>query len=198
MRSAIITFLIFTSFAVNAQDADCEDKTIEKIKPVMAVARAAAEETVCPNPKKLRGLCMFVGDKEKDPNPLGKFVYKYQRKFLEAACVDIKKDSEEEITKKISNVWSENEKTLICNNTQFGVANGNIIKYAVNLKFDEFLIDMTQWKVNLNKVDDSDGKTVLDYIQSQIDKNKGLPAEKTLQRYYDMMKKSGAKHKSEL
>lgn len=198
MRSAIATFLILTSFAVHAQEADCEDKTIEEMRPVMEVAAAAQEETVCPNPKKLRGLCMFVDSKEQDPNPQGRFVFKYQRKLLEAACVDVKKDSEEEIGKKISKVMQENEKTLICNNLKFDVANGNIIKFAVNLKFDEFLIDMAQWKVNMNKVDETDGRTVLDYVQVQLERNKGLPQEPVLKRYYDMLKKAGAKHKNEL
>ncbi len=112
MRSAIITFVILSSFAVNAQDADCEDKTIQQIKPVMAVAKAAEEETVCPNPKKLRGLCMYVDSKEKDPNPQGRFVWKYQRKLLEAACIDVKKDSEEEIGKKIAKVWQRSRRAI--------------------------------------------------------------------------------------
>ncbi len=198
MRSAIVTVLILSSFAVSAQDADCDDKSLQGIKPVMAVAKAAEEETVCPNPKKLRGLCMFVDSKEKDPNPQGRFVWKYQRKLLEAACIDVKKDSEEDIGKKIAKVWQENESTLICNNTKFDVANGNIIKFAVNLKFDEFLIDVTQWKVNLNKVDASDGRTVLDYVQMQIEENKGLASEPVLKKYYEMLKKAGAKHKKEL
>lgn len=198
MRSAIVTFLIFTSFAVHAQEADCEDKTIEEMRPVMEVAAAAQEETVCPNPKKLRGMCMLIDSQDKDPNPQGHFVYKYQRKFLEAACVDVKKDSEEVIAQKISKVWKENENTLICNNTKFDVGNGNIIKFAVNLKFDSFITDMTYWKVNLNKVDETDGRTVLDYVRDQVERNKGLASEPVLRGYYNQLKKAGAKHKSEL
>ncbi len=198
MRSAIITLFLFTTLAVKAQEEDCEDKTINALKPVMAVAAVAQEETLCPNPKKLRGMCMLIDSKEKDPNPQGRFVYKYQRKFLEAACVDVRKDSEEEISKKISSVWKENEATLICNNTKFDVANGSVIKFAANLKFDEFMIDMTIWKVNLNKVDEMDGRTVLDYLKTQIERNKGMASEPVLQGYYNMLKKAGAKHKLEL
>lgn len=198
MRSAIVTFLILTSFAVHVQEADCADKKIQEMRPVMEVAAAVQEETVCPNPKKLRGLCMYVDSKEKDPKPQGRFVFKYQRKILEAACVDVKKDSEEEIGKKISAVLKENEKTLICNNLKFDVSNGNIMKFAVNLKFDEYLIDMAQWKVDFNKVDETDGRTVLDYVKDQWENNKGLPQEPVLKRYYDMLKKAGAKHKNEL
>ncbi|MBW8359258.1 MAG: hypothetical protein K0M63_05560 [Weeksellaceae bacterium] len=163
-----------------------------------AVSAQTSETTPCPNPKKLRGLCMFVSSKEEDPFPQGRFVWKYQRKLLEAACINVKIDSEEEIGKKIAKVWAENESTLICNNTKFDVANGSIIKFAVNLKFDEFLIDVTKWKVNLNKVDETDAKTVLDYVHSQIEANKGLATEPVLKRYYQMLKDAGAKHKSEL
>ena len=141
---------------------------------------------------------MLVDSKEKDPNPQGRFVFKYQRKFLEAACADPIKDSEEEIARKIAKVWKDNESTLICNNTKFDVANGNIIKFAANLKFDEFMIDMTFWKVNLNKVDEMDGRTVLDYLQVQIERNKGLASEPVLKRYYVMLRKAGGRHKFEL
>ena len=141
---------------------------------------------------------MLIDSKEKDPNPQGHFVYKYQRKFLEAACVDVNKDSEAVIAQKISKVWKENESTLICNNTKFDVGNGNIIKFAVNLKFDSFITDMTYWKVNLNKVDETDGRTVLDYIKDQIESNKGLVSEHVLQGYYNQLKKAGAKHRVEL
>lgn len=167
------------------------------ISSISATVASKAVAT-CPDPKKLRGLCMFVDSKEKDTNPQGRFVWKYQRKILEAACADPKKDSEEEIGRKISKLWKDNEATLICNNTKFDVPNGSIIKFAVNLKFDEFMIDMARWKVNFNKVDETDGSTVLDYVQSQIVSNKGLPTEHQLKDYYMMLRKAGAKHKSEL
>ena len=185
--------------AFYAIDANCQAANTSPLKPINKVATPAPElPSVCPNPKKLRGLCMFVDSKEKDPNPQGRFVWKYQRKLLEAACADPAKDSEEVIGRKISKMWKDNEAILICNNTKFDVANGSILKFAVNLKFDEFLIDATHWKVNLNKVDEMDGRTLQDYLRAQIERNKGLPAEPTLKQYYIMLRKAGAKHKSEL
>ena len=185
--------------AFYAIDANCQAANTSPLKPINKVVTPAPElPSVCPNPKKLRGLCMFVDSKEKDPNPQGRFVWKYQRKLLEAACADPAKDSEEVIGRKISKMWKDNEAILICNNTKFDVANGSILKFAVNLKFDEFLIDATHWKVNLNKVDEMDGRTLQDYVRAQIERNKGLPAEPTLKQYYIMLRKAGAKHKSEL
>jgi hypothetical protein len=148
--------------------------------------------------KKMRGLCMFVDSKEQDPNPQGRFVFKYQRKILEAARIDPIKESEEQIAAKVRKMWNENEELFICNNTKFDVANGNIIKFAVNLKFDEFMIDMAHWGINLNRVDEMDGRTVLDYIQAQIERNKGLPQEPVLKGYYRMVRKAGARHKFEI
>ena len=199
MKSVFTTLIIVLLFALPTLDAHGQAANTNTIKSTNKVVTPATEvPNVCPNPKKLRGLCMFVSSKEEDPNPQGRFVWKYQRKLLEAACADPAKDSEEVIGRKISKLWKENESTLICNNTKFDVANGNILKFAVNLKFDEFLIDATHWKVNLNKVDEMDGRTLLDYVQAQIERNNGLPAEPTLKQYYVMLKKAGAKHRVEL
>ena len=164
-----------------------------------AFAQTAEPETSpCPNPKKLRGLCNYVGDLTKDSEPQGRYEYSYQRRILEAACVDINKDSEEEISRKIAKVWKENEDTLICNNTQFDVGNGSIIKYGVISGFDHFVFDMAQWKVNLNKVDESDGRTVLDYVKYHLERAKGTTSERKLKLYYSSLKRAGAKHRSEL
>src|SRR5690606_25399298 len=118
-------------------------------------ATTEANTEPCPNPKKLRAMCEMVGDWTKDSEPQGKYEYLYQRRFLEAACVDLEKDSKEEMSKKISRVWKENEDKLICNNTQFEMGNGNIIKFAIDKSFDTFVFDVIDWKVNLNKVDET-------------------------------------------
>ena len=199
MKSVLTTLIIVLLFALPTLDAHCQAANANTIKPINKIVTPATEgPTVCPNPKKLRGMCMLLSSQEKDAIPQGRFNYKYQRKFLEAACVDVNKDSEEVIAQKISKVWKENEDTLICNNTKFDVNNGNIIKFAANIKFDNFITDMALWKVNLNKVDKTDGRTVLDYIKDQIERNKGLATEPVLQGYYNQLKKAGAKHRVEL
>jgi hypothetical protein len=155
-------------------------------------------EEPCPNPKKLRGLCGYVGNFTKDDLPQGRYEYTYQRRILEAACVDINKDSDEEISRKIALVWKENEDALICNNTQFDVGNGSVIKYAVISGFDHFVFDIATWKINLNKIDETDGRTVLDYVKYHLDRAKGTASERRLKLYYAVLKDAGAKHKSEL
>lgn len=199
MRFAFLLMLSSLFAVVNAQEADCDTTTETKLKPMIAVAKAAADETNCPNPKKLRGLCMYVGSKEKDTQMNSeRYVWGYQRRLFEAACVDIKKDDEATIAKKVQKAWHENESMLKCKSTQFDLTDGSIMKYAVNMKFEEFLIDMVNWKINLNTVDAVDNGTVLDYIKMQIERNKGNSSEPYLKSYYEMLKKAGAKHKSEL
>lgn len=197
MRLTLIVFIYLISFNIFASPDECKEEKPEALAPVLAVIEQVAE-TPCSDPKKLRGLCMNVGAFDEEPEPSGRYIWTYQRKILEAACVDLEKDSEEVIAQKISRVWNENEDSLVCSSTRFDVPRGNILKFAVNMKFTAFIGDMIQWKVNLNKVDATDNKTVLDYIEDQIQRNKGYSVEQTLNMYYRVLREAGAKHRREL
>lgn len=140
-------------------------------------------------------LCWKHGSRPRTYRPLHIL---YQRKLFEAACVNLEEDSEKVIARKISSVMLEYEDMLICNNLQFDVSNGNIIKYAVVINFDVFINDMASWGVNFNKVDATDDRTVLDYVQAKIERNKGLATEQIFKNYYEIIRKAGGKHKWEL
>ena len=130
MKSVFTTLIIVLLFALPTLDAHCQAVNTNTIKPINKIVTPVTEvPAVCPNPKKLRGLCMFVDSKELEPNSQGRFVFKYQKRLLEAACADPIKDNEEEIGRKIAKLFKENEAILICNNTKFDVSNGNIIKW---------------------------------------------------------------------
>ena len=150
------------------------------------------------NPIKLKSICMLIDSRTKDPNPTGNYIYMYQRKIMDAAGVDVNKDSPDIISKKIIRMWSFFEPLPTCDNLQFDVSDGNIIKYAISTLFDEFLYDMVTWKVPLNKIDDSDNKTALDYLSAQIKRNKGNALEPKLQNYFKLLREAGAKYSSEL
>lgn len=156
----------------------------------------AQKAPVCPNGDKLPNICMAIGTAEKDHT--GRYQFTYQRIIADAACVT-PKDSEDEAGRKIRAMWTKYEDKLICNNTQFDVINGSMLKFAASARFEDFLFDAAMiWKVNLNRVDPTDGRTVLDYVQKEIDRNKGTSVESKLKSYYDMLRTSGAKHRSEL
>jgi len=194
MKRSLLLLSLCTCFTVFAQESEYVDLTNKG-------TGAAVEKRVSCNAdakKILRGMCMYVGSQDPDPNPIGRYRFMYQRKLLEASCVDLNKDSEEIIGLKIAKVWAENEKNLVCNNTRFDVQSGSLIKYGAALGFDEFIYDLAKWNVNLNKVDESDGRTVMDYIKIQIERNEGNATGTALKKYYEMFKKAGAKHKNEL
>lgn len=154
----------------------------------------------CPNLKKLENICMYIDSRGKDPKPKGDYVYMYQRRLLDAACVDVEKDSEEVIGEKIRKMWDAAfaQQKLNCQSVQFYPSGGNILKFAVSSKFTEFIDDAIWWKVNLNFIDEVDKETVLDYVRGQIEKNKGSSIVSTLQHYYKILREAGAKHAAEL
>lgn len=196
MRVLLFFSLLTLSFIVNANEPeDCDN---EPGKKLMKAVTKSVEEKTCPNPKKLRALCMYVGDMSEDTGEGKKFRYGYQRVIMEASCVDRENDSKEVKAEKISKMWKQFESKMICNSIQFDVPNGSVIKYAAIRGIDPFISDVIDWKVNLNKVDEIDGMTVLDYIQYHINRLKEGAIVNRLKEYYQDLRKAGAKHKSEL
>lgn len=164
-----------------------------------SLSALAQTEEPCYNEKAIRNICMMVESRSKDPNPLGHYEYTYQRKLLDAACVDYANDSEEVIAAKVRRMWLKFENThLVCNSVKFDTTNGNILKFAVASRFDHVIFNATQWKVNLNRIDEVDKKTVLDYVQDQLEKHKGTITESTLKKYYKQLRDAGAKYSWEL
>lgn len=194
MKILLSLFVSIISFEVYATKADCNDPVAPpEVKQMMTAAQMAAEDS-CVNEVKLRGICAAVANKEESAD--GK--YRYQKKILEAACVDSAKDSEQVIANKVSNLWNKHQDKFKCVSSAFDVENGNILKFAATIKFDQFLYDMVTWKVDLNKIDPADNRTTLDYIKDQIKAYKGTYAEDTLKSYYELLRNAGAKHRSEL
>jgi len=198
MKILFIFFILLCTVMVKAQDNNMVYKKMIREKGLTETWRYAIANEKEFNIKLLRGLCMYVGSKERAADRDGRYVWGYQMKILDAARVDTLKDSETVIAQKISRMWNKHEELLICASTQFDITYGSIIKYAVNMKFEEFLIDMVSWKVNLNKLDEADNMTPLDYIKMQIERNKGNSSEPYLKSYYNMFQKAGAKHKAAL
>ncbi len=180
----LITSLFLLPFTTFSQEHQVSQSSTQEKKP-------------CPNAEDMGGtLCMYINGRNIDPS--GEFDFWYQRIVHEAACVD-KDDSEEVKVRKIQKMWKENEKKMICNNISFYVQNGNILKYAVNTLNDDFIFDVTYiWRVELNKIDASDNKTVLDYVTDEIERNKNGALESKLKSYYSLFRNAVAKHRSEL
>lgn len=163
---------------------------------ILSPVGVAASAADCPPPAKLPAVCMAISNAQKDTS--GKYTFHYEKLIYDAACVKFS-DAEEVRNDKIRRMWRANEDKLVCNSPRFDVQQGNVLKYAASVRFEDFLFDAAMiWKVDLNRVDPSDGRTVLDYVQKEIERNKGTSVESKLRSYYDMLRSSGAKHQSEL
>lgn len=157
---------------------------------------AQQKAPTCPNDDKLSHLCAAIADGKRDTS--GKYQFHYQKIISEAACAS-DDDTEPQVASKVQRLWARYEDQLVCNNVRFDVQDGSILKFAASARVEDFLFDAAMvWKVNLNRVDSSDGRTLLDYVQKEIERNKGTSVESKLKSYYDMLRTSGAKHRSEL
>lgn len=157
---------------------------------------AQQKAPTCPNGNNLGLLCIAVMDAQKDPT--GGYEFRYQKIISEAACAK-PSDSEPVAAEKIRAMWKQFEDRLTCNHVRFDVQNGSVLKYAASARFEDMLFDAAViWKVDLNRVDQSDGRTLLDYVSKEIEQNKGTAIEPKLKSYHDMLRTSGAKHRSEL
>ena len=154
----------------------------------------------CPDAEKLEQFCSSVGGLEPDDEVASgpTYRYYYQRQVFEASCV-VPGDPVDIRNRKIAQMWKRFEdKELTCNNLQFDVVNGSVIKYAASRGIDSFMRDVTQWGIDLDKIDKSDNRTILDYVQVKLERAKGGSLERTYRFYYDILRKAGARHRHEI
>lgn len=195
MKFALALALLF-SVSVMAEELECDETTPKDVRTAMKAVKMVSKASCINNPNVFRQkMCLYIGDHGKDPNPTKDIKYKFQRLVLEGACVDLEKDSPEVINKKVAAMWKEHEKTLYCNSLTFDVQYGSVIKFAVQYIFDDYIKQVANWEIDLNHVD-RDGQTLLDYVKMKRDESEALRGR--MQSYYDILRKAGAKHKSEL
>jgi len=154
---------------------------------------------VCDDPRKLRALCGFVSSKNEDRNPMGRYHFRFQTILFKMSCADPERDSHAELISKVKSVWGYyDEEYLKCNNLQFDVKNGMLSKFAIYANFDQYVFFMAEFGLDLTRIDKADNKTVLDYIVEQRGRVVGEDTKKNLDRYYEMLRKAGAKHSYEV
>ena len=197
-----VSFAWMLSLVWQAPLVAAEGKPAAASAPAAPAAAPVDWPAGCPDLERLVNICTNLSGFTKDPAPRGDYSYMYQRKIYDAACVDLQKDSEALMKRKIQEMWRIDERQprprMTCNNLQFDVASGNILKFAVSTRFQEFLEDAENWGVNLNRVDASDQRTVLDYVKDELDRTSNPSTRSTLQVYYNTLRRAGAKHRSEL
>lgn len=147
----LLSAITFTSHAQQTAVADCN----------------------CPKPKggKFLNICTLVENQD--------FAYKKEIKLM--SCVDLLKDSSETIRRKVNCMWEKYYTEFSCEGDGFSPP-GNVLKYAVNQGFDYFIDGMVkEFGVNINIKDPANGKTLLDFVLSEINRYKS---------YYDYKEKA--------
>ncbi|MGL3822881.1 hypothetical protein [Sphingopyxis sp. R3-92] len=186
------TLLVSTSLWAERGEPQTQPTPPAADKPAIAGTR------VCPNPSRLMYVCMNIEARTKDRSPIGYNQYAYYRKILDASCVKIGEDPEAVVNAKVQAMWTELHSEMKCNSTIVDISDASYLKYAVATKFDQFLEDAIEWGVDLNRVDGSDNRTVLDYVKFHRDRHHGSSIGRKMSYYYDLLREAGAKHKSEL
>jgi hypothetical protein len=154
---------------------------------------------ICDDPRKLRVLCNMVLNKSDAPVPMGRYHFRFQTLLFNMSCADPERDSHAELISKVKSVWDYyDEEYLKCNNLQFDVKNGMVSKFAVNTNFDQYVLFMAEFGLDLTRIDKADDRTVLDYIVYQRGKVVAEGTKKNLDIYYDVLRKAGAKHSYEV
>ncbi len=123
----------------------------------------------CPKPKdgKFINICTLVENQD----------FRYKLQMMEIACADPRKDSPETVRAKVQYVFEKYYAEFGCDGTGFLVPYGNILKYAVNQEFENFVYGMVEeFGININIKDPADGKTLLDFILDEKNRYKrGTP-----------------------
>jgi hypothetical protein len=145
-----------------------------------------------------RSFCTAVDSKSFENNPTRDGVlYQYQTMVYDAAGV-LPNDSSEVAFQKSKAFMDANAASLVCNLINFNPRSGSILKLAVARQSNEFIWDaVVNWKLDLNQIDATDGKTVLDYITDRR-ASAGPTFARTLDRYYKRFRDGGARHAHEL
>ena len=202
MKSWIVTtfFLLSSSLVMAKDNAPCLDSTMIGGVAVSALASVAdSMPSNCPNLSKLKGICVDISSKTTDLSNPEQYSYAYEKKIYEAACVDFTKDNAQIARQKLAALWDKHQDQFKCDSADFSVTQGSILKYAIEMKTYGFLDNAVKtWKLNLNYVDSSDKKTVLDYVETKLIQYRGTNAEPVLKNYYDILRRNGAKKSSEL
>lgn len=73
-------------------------------------------------------LCSCVSDRRQDTRDESPYEYEFEERIYKMAGADITKDSKEVINTIVHNLWVNNEKKMICDETSFNVMKGNILK----------------------------------------------------------------------
>lgn len=184
--------------AIPAAADDCKPQPIDPAVRAALAQAAARQGTACPRAADAVQLCNAVSDQIAQTDPASPDKYSYQTKIRAAACVE-PEDDDALVRGKVQAFWNAHHAGLHCSQLGFSIENGHLLKLAIENNSKDFINDaVRKWQVDLNHVDAADGRTVLDYVVDERARARGTNLEPTLERYETLLRKHGAKRRSEL
>lgn len=134
-------------------------------------AAAYAQETT--TKAELKQFCddIFTGEAPKLDQSKWKyqFKYNYEYRIWKLAGADPLVDTEETAIPKIQKWYDKYKLQLVCDVDGFSVSNGSLLKYSIYKDFTHLIESFVLvYDLDINVIDISDGKTVLDYIDDEI------------------------------
>lgn len=167
---------------------------------ILAQAAPHAAPTAPPPREWTRDFCAQVELQTVERNPAHPYNHYTYHSSLAAMAGVRPEDTRDAWAEKIRRYIDRNMPFLLCNQFNFNPRDGNILKLAVAKQSNRFIRDvLVTWKVDLNQIDKTDGKTVLDYIRDRrapLDSQSSLA--RTLARHYADFRAAGARHSEEL
>lgn len=162
--------------------------------PQQAKATPDASHASCrPDPARLQGICNDVYSRTEDNGDPENWGYAYERKIYDAACVSFEHDTSATARAKIQALWINNPERFRCDATNFRVSNGNILKYAIEMRTYPLVDNAVRaWRLDLNLVDPSDQSTLLDFVESKVAQTSEPTTRKTLRAYWSVLRNAGA------
>lgn len=148
----------------------------------------------CKEPKDIdyEALCLDIGTKTKAPiAEIEYYEYMYEKRILELSCVNVRSDDEETVKRKVQKWWNKYKTKCKCDSLDFGLSNGNLLKFALSQNFPEVIETLSStYGCDINFIDPVDGLNVLDYISKEISRLKRLINSEFAVKLYEEYKAS--------
>jgi hypothetical protein len=190
-------FVAAVLLAVPAAADECKPQPVDPAVRNALAQVAERQGQACPRAVDAQQFCNTVSDQIPDSSG-SPDRYVYQTMIREAACIQLG-DGPDMVRGKVQAFWNQEHARLTCSQLGYSIRNGHVLKLAIERNSKDVVNDMVRkWQVDLNHVDPADGRTVLDYVADGLVREKGTGMDLILQRYDTLLRRHGAKRRSEL
>ena len=169
------------------------------LPPAAAQSSVQIEDVCDANEADAGRLCNAVNDQTEETIDISFGTrFNYQTRILTHSSANPHRDPSGHIAKKVQHFWAVNNDDLTCNLLGFGVRGGSILKLAIERDSSDVINDVVRrWGLWPNGRDNT-GQTILDFIESEMERSRGTPNENIMRRYQGLFQRFGAKRAADL